>query len=94
MALMMELSKWALIFNIFLVGSLLFVYLKNLVKFKSAFTFGLFIFAFLFLIQNALVLYFFITMMPYYASGVEVYAFIFSIIQVVAFLILNFITWK
>lgn len=94
MALMMELSKWILVFNLFLVVSLSFVYLKNLVKFKSSFTFGLFIFSFLFLIQNAVLLYFFITMMPYYAAGVEVYAFVFSVVQTVAFLVLNFITWR
>ncbi len=91
---MMELSKWILVFNLFLVVSLSFVYLKNLVKFKSSFTFGLFIFSFLFLIQNAVLLYFFITMMPYYAAGVEVYAFVFSVVQTVAFLVLNFITWR
>jgi len=94
MALMMELSKWVVVFNLFLIISLIFVYLRNLIKFKSTFTFGLFLFAFLFLMQNAVLLYFFLTMMPYYATGVETYAFIFSVVQAIAFLILNFITWK
>ena len=91
---MMEVSKWILILNLFLIVSLLYVYLKNLVKFKSSFTFGLFIFAFLFLVQNVIALYFLFTMMPYYSQGVEVYAFVFSILQTIAFSILNFITWR
>ena len=94
MTLMMNLSEIVIIVNIVLVASLIYVYLKNFVKFRSAFTFELFLFAFLFLIQNGVLLYFFLTMMPYYAGGVEVYAFIFSVLQTVAFLILNIVTWK
>lgn len=94
MSVIMEFSKWATVLNLFLIISLIFVYAKNMVKFKTSFTFGLFLFAFLFLVQNAVMLYFFVTMMPYYAAGVEVYTFIFSVLQTVAFLILNFVTWK
>ena len=80
--------------NCILIMSLLYVYIKNAMKIKSFFTMGLLIFALLFLIQNIFSIYFYITMMPYYVDGVEYLGFIYSIIQTIAFTILNIITWR
>ena len=78
--------------TIFLLG-LLYVYFKNLKNAKSKFTIGLFIFALLFLIQNLVSLYYYITMMKYYAPEVEVHVFILTLLQAIGFLVLLVITW-
>ena len=79
--------------TIFLLG-LLYVYSKNLKKIKSRFTIGLLIFALLFLFQNLISLYYYITMMKYYAPEVEVHVFILTLLQAIGFLILLIITWE
>ncbi len=94
MALIMNLSLVTAVINILLIASLLYVYGRNFIKMKSHFAAGLFIFAALFLLHNVLYLYFAITMMPYYAGSAQLYGFIFNLLQVLAFLILNIITWK
>ena len=79
--------------TIFLLG-LLYVYLKNLKNAKSKFTIGLFIFALLFLIQNIVSLYYYVTMMKYYAPEVEIHVFILTLLQALGFLTLLIITWE
>ncbi|MBI2652750.1 hypothetical protein HYX00_04765 [Candidatus Woesearchaeota archaeon] len=79
--------------TIFLLG-LLHVYYKNLRQAKSKFTIGLFLFALLFLIQNLVSLYYYITMMKYYAPEVEAHVFILTLLQAIGFLILLKITWE
>lgn len=79
--------------TIFLLG-LLYVYYKNLKQAKSKFTIGLFLFALLFLAQNLVSLYYYITMMEYYAPEVEVHVFILTLLQAVGFMILLKITWE
>ena len=73
---------------------LLFVYYKNLRQIKSKFTIGLFVFAFLFLIQNAISLYYYFTMMEYYVPEVETHVFILSLLQAAGFLVLLKISWE
>ena len=80
--------------NIALILGLLYVYVKNMIKIKSGFTFGLVLFGILFLLHNILVFYFSITMMPLYADGVSPYMFVFTLFQAFAFGILNWVTWK
>jgi hypothetical protein len=80
--------------NILLIAGLLFVYVRNLIKIRSNFTVGLIIFAGLFLVQNAVSFYFFITMMPYYAHGLEVHVFVLTLLQTVAFGIMSYFTWR
>lgn len=80
--------------NIILIMGLLYVYVKNMIKIKSGFTFGLVLFGGLFLLHNIVVFYFSITMMSLYADGVSPYMFVFTILQAFAFGILNWITWK
>ncbi len=79
--------------TILLLG-LLFIYYKNLRKIKSNFTIGLFVFALLFLIQNIISLYYFITMMNYYAPEVEIHVFTLTLLQTIGFGILLKITWE
>ena len=79
--------------TIFLLG-LLYVYSKNLKKIKSRFTIGLLIFALLFLLQNLISLYYYITMMKYYAPEVEIHVFILTLLQTIGFAILLKITWE
>ena len=73
---------------------ILYVYGKNLIKIKSKFTIVLFAFALLFLIQNLVSLYFFLTMKDYYVPQVEVHVFILTLLQAIAFSILLKITWE
>ena len=80
--------------SILLLFGLLFVYYKNLKTARSKFTIGLFIFAVLFLIQNSVSLYYYLTMMAYYAPEVEVHVFILTLLQTIAFAILLKITWE
>lgn len=80
--------------NIVLVIGLLYVYLKNFIKMRSFFTAGLLVFAALFLVQNVMAFYFMVTMMPYYASAVEPFMVVFTMLQLVAFAVLNYITWR
>ena len=93
MALVMDMTTWLTGINIALVLALIYVYAKNL-KVKSMFTVGLVLFAVLFLIENIVSFYYHITMMPYYADGLEVYALIMTGLQTLAFGVLNFITWR
>lgn len=94
MAVLMTYSFILILVNSLLILSLLYVYIKNSMKIRSLFTTGLTIFALLFLIQNAVSIYFYLTMVPYYVDGVELYIFIYSALQTFAFAILNIITWR
>ena len=93
MALMMSITTILTVISTILLILLLDVYSSNLKMARSGFTIGLFIFALLFLVQNIVSLYFYITMMNYYASGVELHAFILTLIQAIGFAILLKITW-
>ena len=80
--------------SVFSLLALLYIYYKNIKKIKSNFTVGLFIFALLFLLQNLVSLYFYLTMMEYYVPAVEFHVFIFTLLQTIGFLILLKITWE
>ena len=57
--------------NLLLMTALLVVYGRMLRQLRAPLTFGLFAFAAILWLQNAIQLYFFATMMDYYAGGVE-----------------------
>ncbi len=80
--------------NVLLVAGLLSVYADSFRKTRSLFTVGLLLFAVLFLVQDAVALYFAATMMPLYDPGVEGYVLAFTLLQTAAFAVLNWITWK
>lgn len=94
MAMLMNITTILTGISTLLLIGLLYVYSRNLKKIKSKFTIGLFIFAMLFLIQNLVSLYFYLTMMDYYASQVEAHAFILTLLQTIAFSVLLKITWE
>ena len=77
-----------------LLLGLLYVYSKNLKTIRSKFTIGLFLFALMFLLQNMVSLYYYITMMKYYAPEVEIHVFILTLLQTIGFMILLKITWE
>lgn len=80
--------------NVLLLFALIAVYAKNTYKMPTIFGGGLLLFGILFLIHNAMYLYFVATMMSYYAPGHEVFAFIFTLCQTAAFGVLNYLSWK
>jgi hypothetical protein len=94
MAMGMEVTMWLTALNVILTIALTVVYARNAIRIPSVFTAGLLLFAVLFLAQNAVALYFAVTMMPYLAPGLENYALAFAILQTLAFSILNVVTWR
>ena len=62
MAMLMSLTTILTIISTLLLGGLLHIYIRNLKNIKSKFTIGLFIFALLFLVQNLVSMYFYLTM--------------------------------
>ena len=94
MAMLMNITTILTVLSTLILLGLLYVYYKNLKSIKSKFTIGLFIFAVLFLLQNLVSLYFYLTMMQYYSPQVEFHVIIFSLLQAIAFLILLIITWE
>lgn len=79
--------------NIILVAALLYTYIKNFKEIQSSFTFGLILFAALFLIHNVVLFYFSITMMMYYTAGLEPFVLVFTVLQAAAFAVMSWITW-
>ncbi len=94
METLLTISTYVTGLNIILIFSLMYVYLRNFRKIRSLFTLGLLLFSLLFIIQNIFSFYFYITMMPIYEKGLELYALIFTVLQTFAFAIMNWITWK
>lgn len=94
MAMLMNVTTILTGISTLLLLGLLYVYYKSLKKIKSKFTIGLLIFALLFLLQNLVSLYFYLTMIQYYSPQVEVHVFILTLLQTIAFLILLKITWE
>ena len=56
--------------NVILLIGLIWIYAGSFRKIRAQFTLGLVFFATLFLVQNLIALYSFLTMFMYYASGV------------------------
>lgn len=79
--------------SVVLLVVLLVVYFRNLKQVRSKLLIGLIVFAFVFLIQNFVTLYFFLSMLDYYVPAVEVHIFLFSLLQTIGFSILLWITW-
>lgn len=79
--------------SVIILAVLLAVYFRNLRLMKSKLLWGLILFTGVFLIQNIVSLYYFVTMMAYYVSAVELHVFILSLLQAIAFGVLLKITW-
>ena len=91
-SLIMNITTFLTGISTLLLLGLLYIHYKNLKKIKSNFTIGLFIFALLFLVQNLVSLYYYITMMKYYAPEVEIHVFILTLLQTIGFAVLLKIT--
>jgi hypothetical protein len=94
MTLEMQITEALTGVNVLLLLSIIYVYLVNLRKSRSQFTYGLLAFALLFLIQDAVSFYFYYTMMPYYSDAVGLQVLILTGLQTIAFGLLNWLTWK
>ena len=94
MAALMTLTTILTAVSALMLAALLHVYIRNLRKIKSNFTIGLLIFALLFLVQNIVSLYFYLTMMQYYVPAVELHVFIFTLLQTIGFALLLKLTWE
>jgi type II secretory pathway component PulF len=84
---LMQITFWISVLNIILLIFILSFQAKNFNKFKSGFTLGLLLFSAVFLIQNIIAAYFYMTMMPLFAQGTEIVHFIIMITQTIAFAI-------
>jgi hypothetical protein len=82
------------IINSILLIVLLSVYIKNYKEVKMDFTLGLIIFAGFLLLQNLAALYFHLSMIDYYSSEVIFQATILNVVQTIALIVLNYVTWK
>jgi hypothetical protein len=67
--------------NVLLLIGLLWIYVNSFRRVRAQFTVGLLVFAALFLLQNLISLYSFLTMFMYYASGVTVMVLAITIVQ-------------
>ncbi|MBI3026767.1 hypothetical protein HYY70_01520 [Candidatus Woesearchaeota archaeon] len=94
MAILMGITTALTFISALFLAALIHIYTKNLKKIKSKFTIGLFVFAALFLLQNTVSLYFYFTMMDYYAPQVGLHVFIFTLLQTIAFFVLLKLTWE
>jgi len=80
--------------NIVLLLALAYVYGKNWMRFKSGFTAGLLLFTIAFLAQYVTSFYFYVTNMDYFVDMVSMHVLILTLLQTIAFAILNGISWK
>lgn len=94
MGLIMNLNTAAVVLNSLLLGLLLILYVRILREVNTRFTMGLAVFAFVLLVQHLVQLYFFATMMMYYAGGVEGLVLIQNVLVFVALVFLVFVTWS
>ncbi len=80
--------------NIILLLALSYVYGRNWVKMRSTFTSGLLLFTLAFLAQYLVSFYFYMTEMQYFVDMVSMHVFVLTVLQTVAFAILNGISWS
>ena len=82
------------VINIVFLLALFFVYGKNWLSLKSAFTSGLVLFTLIFLIQNITSVYFYLANTPYFVDMVSMHVFILTVLQTCAFCVMNIISWR
>ncbi len=94
MSMLMYASVAGASLNIALLVLLLLVYGTTYSKMRTRFTLGLLIFALLFLTQNAITLFSYVTMMSFYAEAVDMHVALFTWAQTAGLAILLVTTWK
>ncbi len=80
--------------NIVLLLALAYVYGRNWARLRSGFTAGLLLFTLAFLAQYVMSFYFYVTNMDYYVDMVSLHVLILTLLQTIAFAVLNGISWK
>jgi len=80
--------------NIVLLLMLAYIYGRNWAKVRSTFTAGLLLFTIAFLAQYMLSFYFYVTSMDYFVEMVSMHVFVLTILQTMAFTVLNSISWS
>jgi hypothetical protein len=89
---MMELTYIAAVANVIILLALLYPGFRNFFKTRSAISAALLLFTLLFLVQNAVAIYFHLTVS--YTSAVEVEVATLTIIQAASFVTLLWATYK
>ncbi len=82
------------IVNIVLLLALSYVYGRNWVKMRSTFTAGLLLFTMAFLVQYLVSFYFYVAEMQFFVDMVSIHVFVLTVLQTIAFAILNGISWS
>ena len=82
------------IVNIILLCILGYVYGRNWMKVKSAFTSGLLIFTAVMLLQYLMSFYFYTTGMEYFVEMASMHVLILTALHTIAFAVLTFISWS
>jgi len=91
---LMQFTLGFVIANIVILFWILVIQARNVRVIRSPFTVGLLVFILVFLIQNIVAAFFYITMMSYYADGLDLPVFVLTVMQTIAFLIFLWITRK
>ena len=93
----MDVITWATIasaLNIFLLLSLLVIYIRNYIRIKSKFCLGLIAFATLFLIHNSVAMYFEMNYIQHYTARIAEISLILNVLAALGFSALLYITWE
>ena len=82
------------IVNIVLLLALSYVYGSNWLKIRSKISAGLLLFTLAFLVQYLVSFYFYVTEMHFFVEMVSMHVFVLTVLQTIAFAILNGISWS
>ena len=91
---LMSITIGLVVLNIVVLLYLFFIQLRIVNKFKSGFAIGLFLFILVFLIENIVSLYFYLTMMHLYAVGTDLPVFVLKALESLALLIYLWLVHK
>ena len=94
MDLLMQLTLGAEVLNSLLLLGLLNIFVQNYKAMKTKISLGLIIFSAVLLLQNLTAIAFNFLMMNYYSMQTELPAFVLALIQLIALIVLFWISWK
>ena len=89
---LMQITLGLVMLNIFILIYLTIIQIRNLRIIRAPFTIGLLLFILVFLIENIVALYFYTTMMEYYALGTEKITFALTFLKTIAFIVFALIS--
>lgn len=94
MELEMKLTFALTAVNVILLLALSYIYGRNWVRLKTSFSAGLLLFTLAFLVQYVMSFYFYVVNMHFYVDMVSRHVFALTVLQTIAFSILNGISWR